>query len=47
MTSKKRREAALAEIRRELVECQTEAELRLKKQEIQLQWMKSQLEKAK
>ena len=38
------KEAALAKIRREEVECQAEAKLRLKKQEIQIQWMKGQLE---
>ena len=39
-----RKEAALAKIRREEVERQAEAKLRLKKQEIQIQWMKGQLE---
>ena len=45
MTSSERRiKAALAKVRREEIERQTEAKLRLKKQKIQLQSMKSQLE---
>ena len=45
MTSSERlREAALAKIRREEVKRQAEAKLRLKKQEIQIQSMKGQLE---
>ena len=45
MTSSERlREAALAKIRREEVERQAEAKLRLKKQEIQIQSKKGQLE---
>ena len=43
-TSERRREAALAKIRRKEVERQAEANLRLKKQEIQNQSMKGQLE---
>ena len=45
MTSiERRREAALAKIRRVEVEREAEAKLRLKKQEIQLHSMKGQLE---
>ena len=44
ISSKRRKEAALAKIRREEVERQVEAKLRLKTQEIQLQSMKGQLE---
>ena len=45
MTSgERRREAALAKIRREETERQVEAKLRLKKQEIQIQSMKGQLD---
>ena len=43
-SSERRREAAVAKIRREKVEHQAEAKLRLKKQEIQIQSMKGQLE---
>ena len=43
-SSERRREADLAKIRREEVERQAEAKLRLKKQEIQNQSMKGQLE---
>ena len=43
-SSERRREAALAEIRREEVERQVKAKLRLKKQEIQIQSMKGQLD---
>ena len=43
-SSERRREAALAKIRREEVERQVEAKLRLKKQEIQIQSMKGQLD---
>ena len=43
-SSERRRETALAKIRREEVERQAGAMLRLKKQEIQIQSMKSQLE---
>ena len=43
-SSERRREAALAKIRREEVKRQAEAKLRLKKQEIQIQSMKGQLE---
>ena len=44
ISSERRREAALAKIRREEVERQVEAKLRLKKQEIQIQSMKGQLD---
>ena len=43
-SSERRREAAHAKIRREEVERQVEAKLRLKKQEIQIQSMKGQLD---
>ena len=43
-SSERRREAALAKVRREEVERQAEDKLRLKKQEIQIQSMKGQLE---
>ena len=43
-SSERRREAVLAKIRREEVERQVEAKLRLKKQEIQIQSMKCQLD---
>ena len=43
-SSERRREAALAKISREEVERQVEAKLRLKKQEIQIQSMKGQLD---
>ena len=43
-SSERRREAALAKIRREESERQVEAKLRLKKQEIQIQSMKGQLD---
>ena len=43
-SSERRREAALAKIRREEVERQAEVKLRLKKQEIQIQSMKGQLD---
>ena len=43
-SSERRREAALAKIRSEEVERQAEAKLRLKKQDIQIQSMKGQLE---
>ena len=43
-SSERRREAALAQFRREEVECQAEANLCLKKQEIQIQLRKGQLE---
>ena len=43
-SSERRREVALAKIRREEVERQAEAKLRLKKQELQIQSMKGQLE---
>ena len=43
-SSERRREAVLAKIRREEVERQVEAKLRLKKQEIQIQSMKGQLD---
>ena len=43
-SSERRREAALAKIRREEVKRQAEVKLRLKKQEIQIQSMKGQLE---
>ena len=46
-SSERRREAALAKIRREEVERQVEAKLRLKKQEIQIQSMKGQLPRTK
>ena len=44
LSSERRREAALAKIRCEEIERQAEAKLRLKKQAIQIQWMKGQLE---
>ena len=43
-SSERRREAGLAKIKREEVERQAEAKLRLKKQEIQIQSMKGQVE---
>ena len=43
-SSERRREEAFAKFRREDVERQAEAELRLKKQQIQIQSMKGQLE---
>ena len=43
-SSERQREAALAKIRREEFERQAEAKLRLKKQEIQIQSMKGQLD---
>ena len=43
-SSEHRREAALAKCRREEVERQAEAKLRLKKQEIPIQSMKGHLE---
>ena len=43
-SSERRREAVLEKNRREEVERQAEAKLRLKKQEIQIQLMKGQLE---
>ena len=44
ISSKRRKEAALAKMRREEVERQAEAKLRLKTQQIQLQSIKGQLE---